>query len=145
MGRMSWWSPSDERGRANQPARAFARTGRHCLVGARRPLDQRRAAAQRRRPRLRLTGSDELLMVSENARPQPMAFDPPISLETCRSSGEAFGQARAGLARESFEVELTVQLVTLQDALRSTELDHEQALATFDHAAWSAWERLEED
>jgi hypothetical protein len=42
-----------------------------------------------------------------------------------------------------FEQELVAQLVALDEALRTADIDRDQALAAFDKAAWGAWEAPE--
>jgi hypothetical protein len=73
------------------------------------------------------------------------AFDPPATIAECQAAGLAFGQARAEVARVSFEQDLTEQLAVLTRVLTFSELDQEQALAAFDQAAWAGWEGVAED
>ena len=73
------------------------------------------------------------------------AFDPPATIAECQAAGFAFGQARAEVARVSFEQDLTEQLAVLTRVLTFSELDQEQALAAFDQAAWAGWEGVAED
>src|SRR6202044_1422331 len=73
------------------------------------------------------------------------AFDPPATIAECQAAGHAFGQARAEVARVSFEQDLTEQLAVLTRALTFSELDQDQALAAFDQAAWAGWEGVAGD
>ncbi len=73
------------------------------------------------------------------------AIDPPATVAECWAAGFAFGQARAEVARVSFEQDLTEQLAVLTRILTFSELDQEQALAAFDQAAWAGWEGTAED
>ena len=73
------------------------------------------------------------------------AFAPPTTIAECQAAGLAFGQARAEVARVSFEQDLTEQLAVLTRVLIFSEFDQEQALAAFDQAAWAGWEGVAED
>jgi hypothetical protein len=70
----------------------------------------------------------------------PLTFNPPITIDLCETAGREFGRARFEMQRALFEQELVAQLVALDEALRTADIDRDQALAAFDKAAWGAWE-----
>jgi hypothetical protein len=73
----------------------------------------------------------------------PLTFDSPITIDLCETAGRELGNTRSEMARVVFERELVAQLVVLDEALRTADIDRDQALAAFDKAAWAAWEMPE--
>jgi hypothetical protein len=66
--------------------------------------------------------------------------DPPKTVEECLLSGWLFGCATTTMPCVAFEQTLVASLQALEEELLLTDLDAEETLAAFDHAAWTGWE-----
>jgi hypothetical protein len=69
-----------------------------------------------------------------------LIFEPPVTIEECRSAGRALGSAWGSRPRVAFEQALIERLTVLVDAFAPAGLDADEALAAFDQSAWAAWE-----
>jgi hypothetical protein len=68
-----------------------------------------------------------------------LIFEPPVTIEECRSAGKQFGEAWARRSRADFE-EALIERLTAIDELAPLSSDAEEAMAAFNQAAREAWE-----
>jgi hypothetical protein len=63
-----------------------------------------------------------------------LVFEPPVTIEECRSAGRQFGETWANRPRGEFEGALVERLAAI-DELAPLSSDAEEAMAAFDQAA----------